>query len=151
MRRILIYCNIFWLLFGTLTCVESYRLKIGKINQPGPGLFPFGSGLVMIILSLIGLFMTITRKEEKGEIISQDKIRWWNIVIIIAAISAYAFSLEKVGFLINTFLFITILLKVVEPQSWKKSILGGLITALAANVVFNVIFRVQIPSGILGF
>lgn len=151
MRRILIYCNIFWFLFGTLTCVESYRLKIGKINQPGPGLFPFGSGLVMIILSLIGLFMTITRKEEKGEIISQDKIRWWNIVIIIAAISAYAFSLEKVGFLINTFLFITILLKVVEPQSWKKSILGGLITALAANVVFNVIFRVQIPSGILGF
>lgn len=151
MRRILIYCNFFWILFGVLTCLESYRLKIGKINQPGPGLFPFGSGLIMIILSMIGLFITIIKKEDAGEISSREKIRWWNIIIILIAISAYAFSLEKVGFLINTFLFITLLLKVIEPQSWKKSIIGGLITALAANLVFNVIFRVQIPSGILGF
>jgi len=40
---------------------------------------------------------------------------------------------------------------VVEPQSWKTAILGGLIGAIAANVIFNVIFRAQIPSGILGF
>jgi len=60
-------------------------------------------------------------------------------------------TLEKTGFLINTFLFICLLLKVVEPQSWKTAILGGLIAAIAANVVFNVIFRAQIPPGILGF
>jgi hypothetical protein len=39
----------------------------------------------------------------------------------------------------------------VEPQTWKTSILGGVITAIAANLVFNVLFKAQIPSGILGF
>jgi len=29
--------------------------------------------------------------------------------------------------------------------------LWGVITAIAANLVFNVLFQAQIPSGILGF
>jgi putative tricarboxylic transport membrane protein len=72
-------------------------------------------------------------------------------MIILGAIAGYAFFLEKIGFLINTFLLICLLLKVVEPQPWRTAILGGLITAVASNLVFNVIFRAQIPSGIFGF
>jgi len=149
--RILFYCNLFWVLFSLVTCVESYRLRIGTINDPGPGFFPFSAGLIMLILSLIALFQLIGKKNSIERKPRQEPFRWWNIVIILAAVTAYAFSLEKVGFLINTFLFICLLLKVVEPQSWKTAILGGLITAVAANLIFNVIFQAQIPSGILGF
>ena len=151
MGRILFYCNLFWVLFSLVTCVESYRLRIGTINDPGPGFFPFGAGLIMLILSLIALFQLIGKKNSIERKPRQEPFRWWNIVIILAAVTAYAFSLEKVGFLINTFLFICLLLKVVEPQSWRTAILGGLITAVAANLIFNVIFQAQIPSGILGF
>jgi hypothetical protein len=35
--------NLFWLLFSLITCMESYRLSLGSINQPGPGFFPFGA------------------------------------------------------------------------------------------------------------
>ena len=151
MRRILFYCNLFWLLFSLFICVESYRLKLGAINQPGPGFFPFSAGLVMLILSLAALFRSIRGMEKEEKALRQEPFRWWNIVIILIAITAYAFSLEKIGFLINTFLFICLLLKVVEPQTWKTAIIGGLITTIAANLIFNVIFRSQIPSGILGF
>jgi putative tricarboxylic transport membrane protein len=149
--RILFYCNLFWLLFSLVTCVESYRLKLGTINTPGPGFFPFSAGLIMLILSLAALFQSIKKKNNVEKTTRQEPFRWWNIVIILAAVTAYAFSLEKIGFLINTFLFMCLLLKVVEPQTWKTSILGGLITAIAANILFNVFFRAQIPSGILGF
>jgi len=150
MKRVLLFCNIFWLLLSLAVCVEAYRLKLGSLNNPGPGLFPFSAGLVMLILSLIVIFNQ-RRKETEAQAADGERIRWWNIVIIIAAILAYALSLETTGFLINTFLFICLMLKVVEPQSWKVSILGGLIAAIAAEVVFNVIFSAQIPSGILGF
>jgi dolichyl-phosphate-mannose--protein O-mannosyl transferase len=90
-------------------------------------------------------------KKERVEPQPQESFRWWNIVVIFGALIAYALSLEKVGFLINTFLFMLVLLKVVEPQSWKKAILGGLITAIASDLVFNIILGAQIPSGILGF
>ena len=151
MRCIFLYCNLFWLLFSLFICVESYRLKLGAINQPGPGFFPFSAGLVMLILSLAALFQSMARKRKVEKTTPQEPFRWWNIAIILAAITAYALSLEKIGFLINTFLFMCLLLKVVEPQTWKTTILGGLIAALAANVVFNVIFRAQIPSGLFGF
>ena len=151
MSRILFYSNLFWLLFSLVTCVEAYRLGLGAINQPGPGFFPFSAGFVMIILSLSALFQSMTKKKKVEKMNRQEPFRWWNIVIILAAITAYAFSLEKIGFLINTFLFMCLLLKVVEPQPWKTTILGGLITTIAANFIFNIIFRAQIPSGILGF
>ncbi len=151
MKRVLLFCNLFWLLFSLVVCVEAYRLKIGAINNPGSGFFPFSAGLVMLILSLIALFQSMGKNGKDEKATGQERFRWWNIVIILAAIMAYALSLEKTGFLINTFLFVCLLLKVVEPQRWKTAILGGLITAIAANVVFNVIFRAQIPSGIIGF
>ena len=151
MRRILLYANLFWILFSLFVCVESYRLRLGSIHTPGPGFFPFSAGFVMVLLSLAALFQSIKKKNNLEKKPRQEPLRWWNIVIILAAITVYAFCLEKVGFLITTFLFMCLLLKVVEPQTWKTAILGGLITAVAANLIFNVIFKAQIPSGILGF
>jgi putative tricarboxylic transport membrane protein len=151
MRRVAFYCNLFWLVFALLTCIESYRLKLGVVTKPGPGFFPFGAAFLILILSLIALFQLIGKKDTPEKAMREEPFRWWNIVIILATIPAYALSLEKIGFLINTFLFISILLKVVEPQTWKTSILWGLITSIAANLVFNVLFQAQIPSGILGF
>jgi putative tricarboxylic transport membrane protein len=151
MRRFPLYCNLFWILFSLITCVESYRLKLGAIQQPGPGFFPFSAGLLMLILSLAALFQLIKKKNDQEKKTRPESFRWWNIVIILGAIAGYAFFLEKVGFLISSFLFICLLLKVVEPQPWRTAILGGLITAVASNLVFNVIFRAQIPSGIFGF
>ena len=151
MNRILVYCNLFWLLFSLVTCVESYRLTLGAINKPGPGFFPFSAGFVMLILSLAALFQSMAKKKKVEKTTRQEPFRWWSIVTILATVTAYAFSLEKIGFLINTFLFMCLLLKVVEPQTWKTAIIGGLITTLAANLIFNVIFRAQIPAGILGF
>ena len=151
MRRVLLCCNLFWILFSLVTCIEAYRLKLGAVTKPGSGFFPFSAGLVMLVLALVAL-MQLTRQEKKeGESGGREEVRWWNIMIILAAVGAYAFTLGKIGFLINTFLFVTLLLKVIEPQSWKASILGGVIAAAAANVLFNVIFKAQIPSGILGF
>ena len=151
MGRIFLCCNLFWVLFSVITCVEAYRLNLGTVHEPGPGFFPFGAGFIMLILSLVALLQSVTKKQKVEATSRQETFRWWNIAIILAAITAYALSLEKIGFLINTFLFMCLLLKVVEPQTWKTAIIGGLITTLAANLVFNVVFRTQIPKGILGF
>ena len=151
MKRIHLYCNLFWILFSLIVCTESLRIKLGAINNPGPGFFPFCAGFVLLILSVIALVQSLRKKAEAGKKAGEEPFRWWNIVIILATIVAYALSLDTIGFLINTFLFMCILLKVVEPQSWKTAILGGVITAVAANIVFNVLFQAQIPSGILGF
>lgn len=151
MKWVKVYCSLFWLLFSVITCHQASRLKMGELNQPGPGFFPFSVGLLMGILSLAALFLSIRGQEKKAMSAQKETFQWWNIIIILGALTAYAFSLEKIGFLINTFLLMCLLLKVVEPQPWKKAILGGLITAIGSDLVFNVILKAQIPSGIFGF
>jgi len=153
MKRFHLYCNIFWLLFSLILCIESYRLSMGGIRSPGPGLFPFCLGFVMAGLSLIGAIQSFGKHEHKqGEAPdSRQPFRWWNIAVIIAAILAYALALEKLGFFICTFLFVGLLLKVVEPQPWKVAIVGGLIAAVSSEIVFNILLRSRIPSGVFGY
>jgi len=104
-------------------------------------------------LSLIGAIQSFGKYEYKeGETPdSRQPFRWWNIAVIIAAILAYALALEKLGFFICTFLFVGLLLKVVEPQPWKVAIVGGLIAAVSSEIVFNILLRSRIPSGLFGY
>jgi len=151
LRSFRLYCNVFWVLFSLIVCIESYRMSLGALHDPGPGFFPFCIGLVMLGLSLTALFQSMGKKEKTEKTSQEESTRWWNIVIITAAIIAYALTLQTIGFVINTFLFVGLLLKVVEPQPWKVAVIGGLIAAVSANLLFNVIFQSQIPSGIFGF
>ena len=146
-----VYCSLFWLLFSVVTCLEAFRLKLGGLHEPASGFFPFAIGLLTGVLALIALFQSIKEKKERAVPQSRESFRWWNIVVILGVLMAYTLSLEKIGFLINTFLFMVLLLKVVEPQTWKRAILGGLITAIACDLAFNAILGAQIPSGMLGF
>jgi len=56
MKRVALYCNIFWLLLSVFICQQAYRLKLGAVTKPGPGLFPFSLGAAMLFLSFIALF-----------------------------------------------------------------------------------------------
>lgn len=148
-----IYANLFWLVFSLATCAAASQLRLGEIHQPGPGLYPLAVGVVMALLSTVALAQAASHRargseEEDGE---SEPYRWWNIVIILVAIAAYSLTLEWLGFLVNTFLFVGVLLKVIEPQPWRTAIIGGALTAAGADLLFNVVFRAQIPVGIAGF
>jgi putative tricarboxylic transport membrane protein len=153
-RSVKICCSLFWLLFSVVMSREAFRLPMGEMRDPGAGFFPLLIGLVTGLLAFIALIQSLRAKKEKDEAqapCSAEPFRWWNIVVILAALIAYALTLTKLGFMINTFLFMLILLKVIEPQTWKKAILAALIIAVTSDLFFNVLLGAQIPPGILGF
>lgn len=149
-----ICCSLFWLLFSAVMSREAFRLPMGEMRDPGAGFFPLLIALATGLLGLIALVQSLKEKKEKDEAQvsrSTEPFRWWNLVIILAALLVYALTLTTVGFMINTFLFMLILLKVIDPQTWKKAILAAVITAVTSDLFFNVLLKAQIPSGILGF
>jgi putative tricarboxylic transport membrane protein len=154
MKSVKIYGSLFWLLFAVVMSREAFRLPMGEMKDPGAGFFPLLIGLVTGLLALIALFQSLREKKEQKEAPasrSTEPFRWWNLVVILAALVTYALTLTKVGFMINTFLFMLLLVKVIEPQTWKKALLAALITAVTSDLFFNVLLGAQIPSGILGF
>jgi putative tricarboxylic transport membrane protein len=150
-RSLKICCSLFWLLFSVVMSCEAFRLPMGEMKDPGAGFFPLLIGLLTGLLALIALFHSL--REKTGPSVSGPKepFRWWNLVVIFAALVAYALTLTTSGFMINTFLFMLLLLKVIEPQTWKKAVMAALITAVTSDLFFNVLLGAQIPSGILGF
>ena len=154
MKSVRICCSLFWLLFSVVISREAFRLPMGVMRDPGAGFFPFTVGLLLGVFAIIALLQSLKRKEESpvsSEARATERFRWWNIVVILAALVAYGLTLTTVGFLINTFLFMILLLKVIEPQTWTKALLASLITAVVAELFFNVLLGAQIPTGILGF
>lgn len=147
--------SLFWLLFSIVISREAFLLPMGQMRDPGAGFFPLLIGLLTGLLAVIALVQALRTKREQrdGSQASrpEEPFRWWNLVIIVAALGAYALTLQTIGFMVNTFLFMFLLVKVIEPQSWAKSLIAALITAVVSELFFNVLLQAQIPKGILGF
>jgi putative tricarboxylic transport membrane protein len=144
--------SVVWLGFAVYICAESVRLPLGSFHDPGPGFLPLLVGLILAGLSIICFQTgrTAERKDEKASWYSRE--RWKNLIWILLALFAYAVALDNLGFLVSTFLFLSVLFRVgMEPQKWYWAIGGSAIASVSCYVVFELWLRTQLPKGILGF
>lgn len=79
------------------------------------------------------------------------RTNWPTMVMVMVALIVYTVLFTFLGFLLDTFLLIAFLLRVMEPMSWKKVLAGSAGTALASYVVFQLWLQAQLPQGFLGF
>jgi putative tricarboxylic transport membrane protein len=138
----------FWLALGLFVVTYSYTLGLGKLIDPGPGLLPFLLGLIFLILSSVRLVTVIRMREgdERGE--GEKKIEYWRIVLVVVALLIWAFVLEDLGFLIATFILMTLLYRAAGFSKWYTSLFWGLITVFVTYFVFSYL-GVRFPPGIL--
>jgi putative tricarboxylic transport membrane protein len=148
MRKYDLTIRFFWLALGLFVVIYSYTLGLGKLIDPGPGLLPFLLGMIFLILSSVR-FVTVIRlreAEETGE--EKKKVEYWRIILIVVALLIWAFVLESLGFLIATFILMTLLYHAAGFKKWYVSIFWGLITVLVTYFVFTYL-GVRFPPGIL--
>jgi hypothetical protein len=138
----------FWLALGLFVVIYSYTLGLGKLIDPGPGLLPFLLGLIFLILSSVRLITVIRLREaeETGE--EKKKVEYWRIILIVVALLIWAFVLESLGFLIATFILMTLLYHAAGFNKWHVAVFWGLITVLVTYFVFTYL-GVRFPPGIL--
>jgi putative tricarboxylic transport membrane protein len=145
--------SLFLITVGFLFCLFSFRLGMGKINDPGPGLIPFVSGFILIILSLATiLFEGKSRKKTESETTTPkgfgvESIRPASVLI---SLLIYALVLETLGFILSTFLLLTFLFKMSEKRTWKASLLVSIITTISTYILFCYLLDVELPLGLFG-
>lgn len=153
MRSVKICCSLFWLLFAVVMGRLSSQLPMGVMREPGAGFFPLIIAVVTGLLALLILIQALREKPQprQAEAGFEEPFRWGNLAIILAAVAVYGLTLPMVGFLVSTFWFMLLMVKVIEPQTWTKSLIAAAITAVASELFFNTLLGAQIPTGILGF
>ncbi|OGP55217.1 MAG: hypothetical protein A2162_06465 [Deltaproteobacteria bacterium RBG_13_52_11b] len=140
--------SLFLLVLSIFFCIGSLRLGMGHLHDPGPGYIPFFSGVLLGLLA-IGIFLKGTWGKSKSQGFrfgKQLKKGGW----ILGTLIVYALLLEKLGFLMTTFLFLIICLSSFRPRRWVGIFLVSLLTVVISYLLFAVWLKVQLPTGILG-
>jgi len=140
--------GIFFLILGLGVCFFSGKIGLGSPAKPGPGFMPFLAGLLLAALSFV---LSVQVLFSWTMPTWETKIQWKNILSVLAAMVAYGLLLDEIGFVLVTFAFVVLLMKVIEPQSWKRAILGGAISSLASYLLFETLLKSQLPRSFLGF
>ena len=136
-------------LLGLGISIQSYKLSLGTPGEPGPGLFPMLSGIILGALSLLILAKTLLTSENRPKPFWPDKKAIRKIIFVILNLLFYAIFLEYLGFLLCTFLSMLFFLKVIEPQKWFPAIFFAVVTSLSSYVLFEIFLKSQLPKGLI--
>lgn len=137
-----------FLIFSCSIMVESVRLRLDDIRDPGPGFVPFFLGLTLAILSIIALIFPDTQKKMAAFWNDWQKGR--DIIFIFAGLVVYLLLVRLLGFYIDTFLLMTFLLKTFGEKGYKRALLVALLTVGATYLLFHKLLFIPFPQGILG-
>jgi putative tricarboxylic transport membrane protein len=133
-------------LFAAVVLIESRRLPLGSLANPGPAYVPV---LLAVFLLIAGVavaalggatpaFSTLTWSE------------WRHTVAIFGACAFCALGLERLGYRLTIFLALLFLVAVVE----RKRLLAALVFAVAIAggtfFLFDTLLRVPLPRGPFG-
>lgn len=142
--------TIFFLVLATAICVESIRVGLGSLSNPGPGLLPLGCGLILGILSLIVFARTFKKSEAVRAILWEPGTRWRNLFLAIFSLIGYAFLIELLGFYFITFVWASFVCRWVGRMRWKTTLITSVVATASSYLLFEQFLNVRFPKGIWG-
>ena len=144
--------GIFWLLFSVFISIESYRLGLGNVHQPGAGFIFFWTAVAMGVLS-IAVFVRAWFGKKTGARESPvfGKENVLKIILVLLSLFLYAFFMEAMGFIPITLLLFIFLLGMIEKRRWVFTIFVSVSVTGISYLLFEIWLKSQLPKGILGF
>ena len=140
--------------FALFYLLSSFRLSMGTLNNPGPGLIPVGIGGLLLLCTtvhLMGVFAkkSLAREPEADETRPARGRNYPAILGILASTIVYPVILEPLKFLVSTTTVAFVMLVLLKPQRPFSSFFLALGMAVASFVIFSRLLGVALPSGFL--
>lgn len=134
------------LALGIFVIWAGQKLKIGSINDPGSGFVLFYTGILMCLFAVTILFTAVT---EGGPTVRSlwAGTRWTKPLVVIGCLTAFAFLLEPLGFLLSAMPLLLLLLRVIDPVRWTLAIPLAVLAPLGVWWVLKHALLIQLPSG----
>jgi len=145
--------SMFWILIGVFFCIGGLHYGIRRSGIPGPGFLPFVTGLILVALSVTLLGARLLKRKDRAGSIGEPMPRAQALRRILKALGAlclYVLILEPLGFLLTTFLFMVLALRL-EPRRWTFILPAAIGATAFFFFLFKVLLRVPLPPGILGY
>ena len=144
------YSSLFWLIIAVVICVHASRLGIGTLSEPGSGFVFLFSGILIGIFSMAIFILSLRGKgvESSGPF---KNVHWGKLGLALGYILLYGLLLERLGFLLSTFLLLGLLLGTIESKRWYVMVVVALTGALGTYGIFELWLHSRLPRGPFGF
>lgn len=110
-----------------------------------PGHYPSILGYIMVALGICLIGKMLWKGWQKT---SASDIHKPRLALLVAALVAYSFLMETLGYALSTFLFVATAVYLFRGSA-KTSLVTGVASSLILAVVFRYVFRAPLPAGIL--
>lgn len=139
----------FWILLSFFIMFFSHQFGLGEFRTPGPGLMPFLIGLFLLLISLYSFMRSLLRKGDRKETLKKEQstISFWRVGFVLLSLFVFALLLEKIGYLITSFLILTLLFRSTGSKGWRFALITSGVTALVTYFVFTYL-GLRFPAGI---
>ncbi|NJP87971.1 Tricarboxylate transport protein TctB [[Actinomadura] parvosata subsp. kistnae] len=125
---------------GVFGAVGSYALGLGRLTQPGPGLWPFAISVVIIVLSAV--LVVTGRGLQDTERFSRSSLLTAAGLVTLVGLAAL---LPVIGFEIPSLLLMFIWLRWLGKESWRSSIVISIGAVAAFYVLFVLLLQIPLP------
>ena len=143
--------SLFWLLVSLSVFIESLRLGIGTLHNPGRGFLTFGASGILGILSLILFFQASLKKEKVEAQPFFAGLLWKRILLVLIVLILYSRLMPVLGYLISTFLLMTSLFLILERKKIVFVFVSSILATVVTYLVFSKWLNCQFPDGLFGF
>jgi len=145
------FTSIFWLGLGLVIIYGACKIGLGRLSNPGGGLFVLVLGIFLSCLALIIFISSRTRKlkDTDYDISLWVGLKWQYPIYILTALFIYTLITPKVGYIPATTFLMLFLFALFEHHKWKLAISEAILAGLLSYLVFGPWLQVRLPRGVL--
>jgi putative tricarboxylic transport membrane protein len=137
------------LALGIFVIRSGLKLKLGTIHDPGSGFVLFYTGILMCAFAAMIIVAALT---EGGPTFGSrwKDARWIKPVIVIACLTAFAFALDPLGFLVSSIPLVLLLMRLIDPVRWELAVPISVLVPAGMWWLLKHVLGIQLPSGMFG-
>lgn len=126
--------------FGLAAIAIGASYPVGTAARMGPGYFPRGLGIILIVL---GAILILKGLRTDGSRIQMGDIK--PIAIVLGSVLLFGFTVVPLGLVLATMLLIVVSSTASHEFRWKEAVIASIVLAAFVVAVFGYGLKLQLP------
>jgi hypothetical protein len=127
--------------------IVSWRYGFGTLRKPGPGLYPFFIGLLILFFSIALLILGLKSKNSEP-LFTKSGLKTFLLMVITFCL--WIIIMPVLGYVLVTLAVAFAFCKIMKLEGWLKPLALSIGTALFIYLLFDVWLYIDLPRGIFG-
>lgn len=146
MRRLYQACSLLCIALGAYLAYEGYRLRLVGQLGPGPGFFPFWTGIALVVVGALWLTQASLRGAPRlptGFVPVRGRLL--TLAAIVLALVAFMLLLRPLGFNLAMLLLLLFLFFLIDRSHPVAKVVLAFLGSFGVHYLFEQVLRVPLP------